>query len=77
MQGHMPPADRIIELLGGAAVINRALGVPISTICAWSSPKMGRGSIPKKYWDALKTMAKNKGWILTSLQLLGEETLPS
>lgn len=65
------PAKSIIEKLGGAAEVHRALGIAISTVCAWESPDAGKGRIPVKYWGKLKVFAKSKQIRLTISHFTG------
>ena len=70
----MQPARRIVDMLGGGAVVARELGISPSTVTRWTAPKSRQnlgGRIPQTHWAGLLALAKKLGCPLTVEQLAG------
>jgi hypothetical protein len=61
--------DSLIELLGGTAIVSRALGAEQSTVSNWRA----RGKIPGEYWSEIEALARKlrvKGVTAQALTIL-------
>jgi hypothetical protein len=59
----LQPAYGVVERLGGKAEVAEALGLDKSTLSRWCQPKPAGtgGQIPRKHWDDLLKMARQRG----------------
>lgn len=55
----------IIERLGGASAVARALGLPVNTVSNWKT----RESIPGRYWVRLMQLATAQRTALTAEEI--------
>lgn len=68
------PAYSVCDRLGGKAHLARVLGLDISTLSRWCTPKDQGGTggfVPQKYWRPILSYAKKRGTRMDLVDLSG------